>query len=100
MSAMVHAGVGTGESSPGRIATRSLDTTHGTVLYLDDISVSFDGFRALNRLQLAYGVRLANAGNAPPCTRCNRPSLASSRKSLRMVSSDKPSSWLTDLATI
>ena len=40
MSAMVHAGMGTGESSPGRIATGGLDTTHGTVLYLDDISVA------------------------------------------------------------
>jgi urea transport system ATP-binding protein len=30
-----------------------LDLSHGVVLYLDDISVSFDGFRALNRLSLA-----------------------------------------------
>ena len=29
-----------------------LDTSHGTVLYLEDISVSFDGFRALNQLNL------------------------------------------------
>ena len=29
-----------------------LDTSHGPVLYLEDISVSFDGFRALNRLSL------------------------------------------------
>jgi urea transport system ATP-binding protein len=56
MSAMLHAGVGTGESSPGRIATEGLDTTHGTVLYLEDISVSFDGFRALDRLQLYIDV--------------------------------------------
>ncbi len=49
---MVHAGLGTGESSPGRIATGGLDITHGTVLYLDDISVSFDGFKALNKLSL------------------------------------------------
>jgi urea transport system ATP-binding protein len=28
----------------GHIATEGLDTTHGVVLYLDDISVSFDGF--------------------------------------------------------
>jgi urea transport system ATP-binding protein len=53
---MVHAGMGTGESSPGRIATGGLDTTHGTVLYLDDISVSFDGFKALDRLQLTIDV--------------------------------------------
>jgi len=49
---MVHAGLGTGESSPGRIATGGLDITHGTVLYLDNISVSFDGFKALNKLSL------------------------------------------------
>jgi urea transport system ATP-binding protein len=36
----------------GRIATGGLDLTHGTVLYLDDISVSFDGFKALNKLSL------------------------------------------------
>ncbi len=29
-----------------------LDTSHGTVLYLEDISVSFDGFCALNQLTL------------------------------------------------
>ena len=27
--------------------------THGVVLYLDDISVSFDGFKALNNLSLS-----------------------------------------------
>jgi urea transport system ATP-binding protein len=31
----------------------SLDLSHGVVLYLDDISVSFDGFRALDKLSLA-----------------------------------------------
>ena len=30
-----------------------LDLSHGVVLYLDGISVSFDGFKALNRLDLA-----------------------------------------------
>jgi urea transport system ATP-binding protein len=29
-----------------------LDLTHGTVLYLEDISVSFDGFKAIDRLNL------------------------------------------------
>ena len=33
-----------------------VDVTHGTILYLDDISVSFDGFRALNRLSLTIDV--------------------------------------------
>ena len=29
-----------------------VDTTHGSVLYLEDVSVSFDGFKALNKLCL------------------------------------------------
>ncbi|MGR9085507.1 MAG: urea ABC transporter ATP-binding protein UrtD [Gammaproteobacteria bacterium] len=29
-----------------------LDTRHGTILYLEDVSVSFDGFKALNKLSL------------------------------------------------
>ena len=30
-----------------------LDVTHGAILYLDDITVSFDGFKALNALSLS-----------------------------------------------
>ncbi len=33
--------------------TGSLDLSHGVVLYLENISVSFDGFKALNNLSLA-----------------------------------------------
>jgi len=40
----------------GHIATEGLDATHGVVLYLEDISVSFDGFKALNRLSLSIDV--------------------------------------------
>jgi urea transport system ATP-binding protein len=40
---------GTGARSERPIAP---DTTHGTVLYLEDITVSFDGFKALNALTL------------------------------------------------
>ena len=29
-----------------------LDLTHGVILYLEGISVSFDGFKALNNLNL------------------------------------------------
>jgi urea transport system ATP-binding protein len=29
-----------------------VDTSHGPILYLDDVTVSFDGFRALNQLSL------------------------------------------------
>jgi urea transport system ATP-binding protein len=32
------------------------DFAHGVILYLDDISVSFDGFQALNKLSLAIDV--------------------------------------------
>jgi urea transport system ATP-binding protein len=45
-------------SSPGAVfgahaPAGKLDLSHGVVLYLEDISVSFDGFKALNRLSLA-----------------------------------------------
>jgi urea transport system ATP-binding protein len=43
---------GDGGASYERVATEGLDTTHGTILYLDAISVSFDGFKALNALTL------------------------------------------------
>ena len=42
-----------GEFAPARLAGEGLDVSHGVVLYMDDISVSFDGFRALNKLNLA-----------------------------------------------
>ena len=40
-------------TSYSRIATGELDVTHGAILYLDDITVSFDGFKALNALSLS-----------------------------------------------
>ena len=36
----------------GRVVTGEVDTIHGPILYLDDITVSFDGFKALNKLTL------------------------------------------------
>jgi len=49
--------IATAESSTlGRVASGELDVTHGTVLYLEDISVSFDGFKALNKLSLTIDV--------------------------------------------
>jgi urea transport system ATP-binding protein len=52
--ASVRSGGGGGrETSYGRIATGELDVTHGAILYLDDITVSFDGFKALNALSLS-----------------------------------------------
>ena len=40
-------------ASYGRIYTSGeLDTTHGRILYLEDVNVSFDGFKAINHLSL------------------------------------------------
>jgi len=39
-------------AATGRVLRPGVDTTHGPILYLDDISVSFDGFKALNKLTL------------------------------------------------
>jgi len=49
-------GPGGGDSVIGHVARQGLDESHGVVLYLDDISVSFDGFRALNKLSLNIDV--------------------------------------------
>jgi urea transport system ATP-binding protein len=40
----------------GRVKSDGVDTTHGAILYLDDITVSFDGFKALNKLTLDISV--------------------------------------------
>jgi urea transport system ATP-binding protein len=34
------------------VTDHEVDTTHGRILYLEDVSVSFDGFRAINKLSL------------------------------------------------
>ena len=40
-------------ASSGRIATPGeVDVTHGRILYLEEVSVSFDGFKAINKLSL------------------------------------------------
>ena len=39
-----------------RVAGEGLDESHGVVLYLEDISVSFDGFQALSKLSLSIDV--------------------------------------------
>jgi urea transport system ATP-binding protein len=46
-------GGGTTSAGIGHVVTQGLDLTHGIVLYLEGISVSFDGFKALNHLSLA-----------------------------------------------
>ncbi len=45
-----------GTVSYGRVAQEGLDVTHGVILYLEDICVDFDGFKALNNLTLDIGV--------------------------------------------
>ncbi len=41
------------EASFSRLAIPGeVDTTHGRILYLEDVSVSFDGFKAINKLSL------------------------------------------------
>ncbi len=40
----------------GRVLGAEPDFAHGVALYLDDITVTFDGFRALNALSLAINV--------------------------------------------
>ncbi len=40
-------------ASGSRVATPGeVDVTHGRILYLEDVSVSFDGFKAINKLSL------------------------------------------------
>ncbi|WP_229261999.1 urea ABC transporter ATP-binding protein UrtD [Duganella guangzhouensis] len=48
--------IGAQGPSYGRVAGEGLDTTHGAILYLEEISVVFDGFRALNKLSLDISV--------------------------------------------
>ena len=48
--ALSSAGYAVGYSHP--VDPDKVDTSHGPILYLDDITVSFDGFKALNALSL------------------------------------------------
>jgi urea transport system ATP-binding protein len=43
-------------ASFGHVTQSDVDTRHGVMLYLEDICVDFDGFRALNRLTMDVGV--------------------------------------------
>jgi urea transport system ATP-binding protein len=51
-----HAGHGDHGISHGRVKGEGLDTAHGAILYLDEVTVLFDGFRALNKLSLDISV--------------------------------------------
>jgi urea transport system ATP-binding protein len=42
--------------SYGRVSDGEVDTRHGAILYLEDVTVSFDGFKALNKLSLDIDV--------------------------------------------
>jgi urea transport system ATP-binding protein len=47
-------GTAGGLASFGHVASdRKVDLSHGVILYLEDVTVSFDGFKALNQLSLA-----------------------------------------------
>lgn len=39
-----------------RVKSNQVDTSHGAILYLEDITVSFDGFKAINNLNLDISV--------------------------------------------
>jgi urea transport system ATP-binding protein len=41
-----------GSASFGRVSTGEVDITHGRILYLENVNVSFDGFKAINNLSL------------------------------------------------
>ncbi len=56
MSAPAAAPLRSGEGAHpvfGRIAGEGVDVTHGPILYLEGVTVSFDGFKALDNLSLA-----------------------------------------------
>ena len=51
--AQIHSMGGQGGADYGHLLDRDhVDTSHGPILYLEDITVSFDGFHALNMLSL------------------------------------------------
>jgi urea transport system ATP-binding protein len=54
MTTAVEQDAGAGNSVYGMrpLDPERVDTSHGPILYLEDITVSFDGFRALNKLSL------------------------------------------------
>jgi urea transport system ATP-binding protein len=54
-----------GADQMGHLVTGELDLSHGVALYLEDITVSFDGFRALNKLNLKSTPASCAASSAP-----------------------------------
>lgn len=47
---------GDATASYERVKPEGLDTLHGAILYLEEVTVSFDGFKALNKLSLDISV--------------------------------------------
>jgi urea transport system ATP-binding protein len=58
MIPLVHQPAASGDAIAnfGRVRGEGVDTTHGAILYLDEVTVSFDGFKALNKLTLDISV--------------------------------------------
>ncbi|QDG70615.1 urea ABC transporter ATP-binding protein UrtD [Janthinobacterium tructae] len=58
MSIRMLPGMASAEAGPtySRVKGEGVDTTHGAILYLEDICVSFDGFKAINKLSLDISV--------------------------------------------
>lgn len=52
MSAVTMSISGSASTAIGRVVGEGVDVSHEAILYLEDITVSFDGFHALNRLTL------------------------------------------------
>jgi len=63
----IHALSGSGEvTGYGHVLKQDeVDTTHGPILYLEDITVSFDGFKALNQLSLTIERANCAASSVP-----------------------------------
>ncbi|MFN9480587.1 MAG: hypothetical protein ACK6C0_14380, partial [Betaproteobacteria bacterium] len=60
----IHASGGSASVGYGRVVQPDrVDTTHGPILYLEEITVSFDGFKALNNLSLPIDIDLANGAS-------------------------------------
>ena len=72
-----------GAEQMGHLVTGGLDLSHGVALYLEDITVSFDGFRALNQLNLTIDagelrciIGPNGAGKTIDLTRLTEPEIA------------------------
>ena len=59
-------------ASGTRMLSPGVDTSHGGILYLDAISVSFDGFKALNKLSLGRSTTASCAASSAPTAQARR----------------------------